>query len=153
MKFIWSSNNKTLRENVTFRPLFDSQDENKYCKTSLKLHKAYQIIFYSIICLLLKCRLSSSDKFYMTENVIVRPSYDPKGPHRAKKSYCTSSWHPNYILEDTRLDFYTSENVVQVTYFTEKRKQCLSTLIWWLWIKRRFRNLIAHLKDLPYHTL
>ena len=104
MNFIWSSNNKTLRENVTFRPLFDSQDENKHCKTSLKLHKAYQIIFYSIICLLLKCRWSSSDKLYMTENVIVWPSYDPRGPQRAKKSYCTSSWHPNYILEDILLD-------------------------------------------------
>ena len=105
MKFIRSSNNKTLRENITFRPLFDSQDENKYCKTSLKLYKAYQIIFYIIICLFLKWRWSSSDKPYMTENVIVRPSYDPRGPQRAKKkSYYTSSWHPNYILEGTLLD-------------------------------------------------
>ena len=39
----------------------------------------------------------------------------------------------------------------QVTNFTEKKETSFSTLIWYIKIKWKFRNLIAHLQDKPNH--
>ena len=82
-------------------------------------------------------------------STLIWPQRTPEGKKILLHIFLTPQLYPRRYTSR----YSTSENVVQVTYFTEKRKQCLSTLIWRLRIKRRFRNLIAHLKDLPYQTL
>ena len=60
----------------------------------------------------------------MTENVIVRPRYDP----RKQNPYAKLQEISNHILE---YQLFTAENkgVVQVTNLTERRKRCFSSLI------------------------
>ena len=61
---------------------------------------------------------------------------------------------PNHILE---YQLSTPENVdvVQETNFAKKKekkkKRRFSTLVWPLGIKWKFRNIIAHLQDIPNH--
>ena len=57
-----------------------------------------------------------------------------------------------HILE---YELSTPENVdvVKLTNITEKTKRRISTLIWPLRIKWKFRNLIAHLQYIPNHIL
>ena len=49
--------------------------QKPYCISTRYIHSypLASFVYY------LKCRWSSSEKSYMTENVIVRPSYDPRG--------------------------------------------------------------------------
>ena len=90
--------------------------------------------------------------YCMTENVIVRPSYEPRGQNEILTAHLQDM--PNHILE---YQLSTPENVdvIQVTNFAKqkKKKSRFSTLIWPLGIKWKFRNLIAHLQDIPNHIL
>ena len=77
-----------------------------------------------------------------------RPSYDPWGQN---KNAHLQDMH-NHNLE---YQLSTPENldVVQVINFAEKWKRRFSTLIWPLGIIWKFKNLIAHLKDMPNQIL
>lgn len=70
----------------------------------------------------------------MTENVIVRPRYDP----RKQNPYAKLQKISNHILE---YQLFTAENkgVVQVTNLTERRKRCFSSLIDPLKISKLYR--------------
>ena len=100
-----------------------------------------------------KCRKSSSDKSYMAENVIVRPSYDPLVPNWKFRILTGHlQYMPNHFLG---YQLCTPENldVVQVTNFTGENNRRLSTIIWPLGITWNFQNFIAHLQDIPNHRV
>ena len=97
-----------------------------------------------------KCRRNSIDKPYMTENVIVRPSFEPRGKWKFQNQYCTSARH---VQSYPGLFTPENVNVVEVSNFTEKKKRWFTTLIRHLGIKWKFGNSIAHLEGIPNHTL
>ena len=101
----------------------------------------------------LKFKWNSSDKPYTTELVIFSTLI---WPQEIKWNFWILTAHlqdmPNHILE-YQLSTFENVDEVQVTNFTEKKKNRFSTLIWPLVIKWKLRNLIAHLQDMANHLL
>ena len=80
----------------------------KMQKTIYKSTRHTQSYLRASFVYYLKCRWSSGDKHYMIENVIVRPSYDPRGQNEKSKYYCTFARQSIHILE---YQLSTPENV------------------------------------------
>ena len=69
-----------------------------------------------------KClKWSSSDKPYMTENVIVRPSHDPLGKIKIPNPYCISARHAKSYSSVSIMSTPEKLDAVQVANFTGKR--------------------------------
>ena len=86
LKYTWRSSYKILKTLIISRPFFDPRDEKKNSKAYCTSTRHTQSYLRTSFVYYLKCRWSSSDKSYMTENVIVRPWYDPRGKNENSKS-------------------------------------------------------------------
>ena len=84
----------------------------------------------------------------MTENVIYRPSYDPRWLNENSESLLHICKTCSIISQGINCLLVVA---VKVTNFTEKKKRRFSTLILPLGIK--FRNLIAYLQYIPNNIL